>query len=70
MSSNATDGTLWRLTRAGSRDSVGAATGTVQALGTADGAAVLIDDRGIAWIRGTEATVVLPTGTTQGPPSP
>ena len=42
-----TDGTLWRLTGTGSWDSVGAATGTVQALGNADGAVVLVDDRGV-----------------------
>lgn len=46
-------------------DSVGAATGTVQALGNADGAVVLVDDRGVVWIHGTETTVVLPTGTAQ-----
>lgn len=60
-----TDGTLWRLTGTGSWDSVGAATGTVQALGNADGAVVLVDDRGIVWIHGTETTVVLPAGTAQ-----
>lgn len=60
-----TDGTLWRLTGTGSWDSVGAATGTVQALGNADGAVVLVDDRGVVWIHGTETTVVLPTGTAQ-----
>lgn len=55
-----TEGSLWRLiddrwTR------LGTATGTVQALGVAaDGAIVLLDDRGIVWIRGTEAAVVLP----------
>ena len=60
-----TDGTLWRVTGTGSWDSVGAATGTVQALGNADGAVVLVDDRGIVWIHGTETTVVLPAGTAQ-----
>ncbi|KSU51699.1 MULTISPECIES: hypothetical protein [Gordonia] len=49
----------------GSWDSVGAATGTVQALGNADGAVVLVDNRGIVWIHGTETTVVLPAGTAQ-----
>lgn len=60
-----TDGILWRLTGTGSWDSVGAATGTVQALGNADGAVVLVDDRGIVWIDGTETTVLLPAGTAQ-----
>ena len=57
-----TDGALWRLNGAGWERS-GTASGTVQALGTtADGAIVLVDDRGVVWMRGTEATVVLPSG--------
>lgn len=57
-----TEGSLWRLV--GDRwTRLGTVTGTVQALGvTADGAIVLLDDRGIVWIRGTEAAVVLPAG--------
>jgi len=55
-----TEGSLWRLID-GSWTRLGTTTGTVQALGaTADGAIVLLDDRGIVWIRGTESTTVLP----------
>lgn len=57
-----TEGSLWRLID-GSWTRLGTTTGTVQALGvTADGAIVLLDDRGIVWIRGTESTTVLRAG--------
>lgn len=59
-----TDGALWRVTAIGSGERVGEAWGTVQALRRTDGAIVLVDDCGVVWIRGTEATVVLPTGAT------
>lgn len=56
-----TDGILWRLTGTGSWEEAGTVTGTVQALGTAmDGSVVLVDDRGIVWIRDTDVTIVLP----------
>lgn len=58
-----TDGTLWRLVGA-TWEEIGSATGTVQALGvTADGAIVLVDDRGVVWIRDTTATVLVPAAT-------
>ena len=45
------DGTNW--------SSVGAASGSVQALGAStDGAIVLIDDRGLVWIDGSGETVI------------
>lgn len=59
-----TNGALWRLTGTDWAQA-GTVTGAVHALGvTADGAIVLVDDRGIVWIRDGEATVVLPAGAT------
>lgn len=61
----ATDGTLWRSPGTASWEKFGTVTGTVQALGTtAGGVVVLVDDRGVVWIRGSQATVVLPSGGT------
>ena len=58
-----TDGTLRRLVGTG-WENVGTTTGTVQALGvTGDGAIVLVDDRGVVWIRDTTATVLIPAAT-------
>lgn len=58
-----TDGTLRRLIGTSWED-VGTTAGTVQALGvTSDGAIVLVDDRGVVWIRDTNASVVLPAAT-------
>ena len=58
-----TDGMLRRLVGTGWED-VGTTTGTVQALGvTGDGAIVLVDDRGVVWIRDTTATVLIPAAT-------
>lgn len=59
-----TDGTLWAFDGT-TWERVGTAAGTVQALGvSSDGAVVLVDDRGVVWVRGAEATVVLPTEAT------
>ncbi|GAA1740625.1 hypothetical protein GCM10009766_20140 [Microcella frigidaquae] len=59
-----TDGTLWAFDGT-TWERFGAVAGTVQALGvSSDGAVVLVDDRGVVWVRGAEATVVLPTEAT------
>lgn len=58
-----TDGTPRRLVGTG-WENVGTTTGTVQAPGvTGDGAIVLVDDRGVVWIRDTTATVLIPAAT-------
>ena len=58
-----TGGALRRLVGTG-WESVGTTTGPVQALGvTTDGAIVLVDDRGVVWIRDTTATVLIPAAT-------
>ena len=52
-------GVLWRSADAVNWESFGTATGGVQALGvSADGAVVLIDDRGLIWIDDSIETII------------
>ncbi|WP_294180683.1 sialidase family protein [uncultured Schumannella sp.] len=52
-------GVLWRSADAVNWESFGTATGGVQALGvSADGAVVLIDDRGLIWINDSIETII------------